>query len=94
VVEPVSKYLTDLESAICDATNCAFMLAATVEMSDDEDKSEALAYGVYRVQDLIKAAKEAYGVLHEKIRQHSGDGDETHHFTDDEGNKKKAVNLH
>jgi hypothetical protein len=87
---------TKLESALCDATNMAFMLEATLETNGefyDERKDEAIAFGIYEVAERIRMAKEIYYKHHDKIREVTSDkADAT--FTDEDAATKKVVSLH
>jgi hypothetical protein len=64
-----------LEEAVNDAANFAYMLSCTIEErvgQDDEkrhEQNEAIAYGVYRLQDLVKETKDIYYAMCDELRQ-------------------------
>jgi hypothetical protein len=63
---------TDLEDAVCQTVNMAFMLEATVETDREfyrDRKEDAIAFGVYEVACRARKAQELYNKLHRVIRE-------------------------
>jgi hypothetical protein len=62
--------MSRLESAIHEAFNLAFMLAATLDDGSSEDeKRDALAFGILKLLDFTRETKKLYEQLHNKMRQ-------------------------
>jgi hypothetical protein len=95
-VEKAPSTWTKLEKTIHEARNMAFLLTAAIDCDDEfygEDKRDAIAFGIYEVEARIKEIRQAYHNAHEEGRTIRSEGEATT-FTDDDGNKKKIVNLH
>jgi hypothetical protein len=63
---------SEMEAAVCDAANMAFMLEATIETetgADDGRKRSAITYGVYELAELCRTAVDTYYELHEEVRK-------------------------
>jgi len=63
---------TDLENAVCQTVNMAFMLEATVESDREfygDRREEAIAFGVYEVACRARKAQELYNKLHDVIHE-------------------------
>ena len=82
---------TCLEGSINDAASAAYMLARSVEerLGDDaegiKDQREAIAYGAYRLEEMVKAVKGLfYDLLKETYHPHRNDDD----------TPRKVVSLH
>jgi hypothetical protein len=68
------------EEAVCDARNLSFMVTATMETNGSfygEDKTNAICYGVYQMEDRMRVVTEAYYRLHDEIREYRKDSGET-----------------
>ncbi len=91
-----SKAWSKLEETIHNAFNTAFLLAQAIEADDKfygNDKREAVAFGVYSVEERIKEMREAWRAVVDEVRTIRSEGQDSA-YCDDDGNKKKVVNLH
>jgi translation elongation factor EF-1beta len=87
----VSTWLK-LENSICEASNMAFLLAASIE-SRNEGKEEAIAFGIYKLQDLCRETKKLFDQLADEIRTIQVERGEVVTLEEDELSLK-VVNLH
>jgi hypothetical protein len=86
---------TDLENAVCETANMAFMLEATLETDSEfygERRTAAIAFGIYEVAERARTAQEFYSKLHEAVHEARPD-DEDSTFAD-ASKPKKVVHLH
>jgi hypothetical protein len=77
-----------LGNAIQEAVSMTFLLASVLEdCNDPDEKREAIAFGIYKLQDMMRETKEIYRRLDDVIRHAQ--------LEEDEPNRKlKLVNLH
>jgi hypothetical protein len=78
--------LSRLENAICDVCSMVTMLAATLDYCDalEEEKREAITFGVYRVQAMLRETKELFTRLGQEVAQVRAAQDEVVPLEDDE----------
>jgi hypothetical protein len=62
--------MSRLESAIHEVFNLAFTLAATLDDGNSEDeKRNAIAFGILKLLDFTRETKKLYEQLHNKMRR-------------------------
>jgi len=86
---------TDLENAVCEAANMAFMLEATLETDSEfysERRTAAIAFGIYEVAKRARTAQEFYSKLHEAV--HKVRPDDQDSLLADASEPKEVVHLH
>jgi hypothetical protein len=92
---PAPATWSELENALCETANMAFMLAATLEdCNDEEEKNSAIAFGIYQLLDYARAAKEIYNKLFDEVRQVKVEREEVVPLDDGDTERKKVVSLH
>jgi hypothetical protein len=90
----------DLESAICDANNVAYMLSCSVEERIGQDEEQwtaqhnAIVYGVYQLQDHLRDIKEVYNKLFDEARAVRVERDEVVPLDDGGKASKKVASVH
>jgi hypothetical protein len=89
----LNKWL-ELENAVLSANNMIRLLVAAVSESNQEDKHEAIAYGVYALQDPVRKTKDLFNQLHDEVRQIRLEREEIVELPDGETVKLKVVGLH
>jgi predicted component of type VI protein secretion system len=81
-----------LENAIHEAVSMAHMLAATVN-DLNEGKEEAVTFGIYKLQDMVRQTRAIFDQLHDEVRQIRIEWGEIVPLEEDEPTQK-TVNLH
>jgi hypothetical protein len=61
--------LLELEHNILSTTSMVYLLTGALEESDSKEKTEAVAYGLYHLQDLVRKTKDLFDQLLAEIRQ-------------------------
>jgi hypothetical protein len=98
--EPKGSTWTDLESAICDANNVAYMHSCSVEERVGQDEKEfdaqqnAIVYGAYKLQELLRDVKEVYNKLFDEVRAVRVERDEVVPLDDGGKASRKVASVH
>jgi hypothetical protein len=72
----------------------SFLLAAAMEYGDSDEKREAVAFAVYKVDSCAREMKEAFDAFLDERRTVRSEGENTTCYDQEDHVRKKIVNLH